>query len=98
MKRPFLFLVPAALLVAACGGTAPGPSINAPSPTSPSLPQPGNRQPEALVAKGVVTDSAGHPLPGAVVNADWQLSNDYSLNGTVDANGAYRIALDPPQG
>jgi hypothetical protein len=31
------------------------------------------------------------------VNADWQLSDDYSLDGTTDASGAYRIALDPPQ-
>ena len=56
----------------------------------------GNRQPEPLVAKGHITDAGGHPLAGAVANADWQLSNEYSLDGTTDVNGDYRIALDPP--
>jgi len=103
MKRPFFDLVLAALLVSACGGAAVAPTGVAPTPFgSPDVsvavpPPPGDRQPESLVAKGVVTDAAGHALPGAVVNADWQLSDDYSLNGTVDAHGSYRIALDPPQ-
>jgi len=97
MTRAALLAMALAGLLAACGGSGPAPP-SAPSSVSPSvgIPQ-GDRQPEPLVAKGTVTNSAGQPLAGAVVNADWQLSDDYSIDGTTDANGAYRIALDPPQ-
>lgn len=96
-----------AIPVAACGGgsvprapSAP-PGVSAPPPVAslpPTVATPAqNRQAEPLVAKGHVANAAGEPLSGAVVNADWQLSDDYSLDGTADSNGDYRIALDPPQ-
>jgi hypothetical protein len=98
MKRSFFALALIACLVAACGGTAVGPTTGVPD-ASALVPTAavGDEHPESLIAKGRVTDSTGRPLPGAVVNADWQLSDDYSLNGFADANGNYRIALDPPQ-
>jgi hypothetical protein len=99
----------AALLAIACtAGTAPPTSQPASSPPPASQPTsalasitPSSAiaaEAEAQVAKGHVTDASGKPLAGAVANADWQLSDDYSLDGTTDANGDYRIALDPPNG
>jgi hypothetical protein len=96
--RLLVTLLATVLIVAlcACGGTTPT------SPATPAAPaasqtSSADREPEPLVAKGHVTDAAGRPLAGAVINADWQLSDDYSLDGTTDANGDYRIALDPPE-
>jgi hypothetical protein len=77
---------------AGAGGTPPA----VPTPPASPAPIPGDRNPEALVAKGHVTDSAGNPLGGVAVTADFQLTEDFGLDGTTDANGDYRIELDPP--
>jgi hypothetical protein len=97
-----LELVAVGLVVAvasACGGATPQASAPPTAPASVLASQgtTRDRQPEPLVATGHVTDASGRPLAGAVINADWQLSNDYSIDGTTDANGDYRIALDPPE-
>jgi hypothetical protein len=86
-------------LLSACGGGTPqvGATPGVQVSIAPTQGTTADRQPEPLVAKGHVTNAAGRPLAGAVINADWQLSDEYSIDGTTDANGDYRIALDPPQ-
>lgn len=50
-------------------------------------------RPEAYVAKGRVTDSAGRPMRGVEVYADHTLLYNANLFGVTDANGDYRIEL-----
>lgn len=66
--------------------------------SSPATTPDTDRQPEKLIAKGRVTNSAGEPLPGVVVTADYQLYENVGLDGTTDQNGDYRIELDPEIG
>ena len=50
-------------------------------------------QPEAGYAKGIVTDQAGKPIPGAIVFLDGVL--DHNQQQTTGADGRYRMRLQP---